>query len=94
MSIEGKEAVAIIRAVLSATPNKARGGGPPPAFNGDIKIEFLKGSNMMAVLISNEGVFSTGDKEYLDSTGALSALGSAPPENWQPTSYEQYQRPR
>lgn len=94
MAIEGKEVIAIIRAVSSATPNKARGGGAPPAFDDNIKIEFLKGSNMLAVLVSNEGVFSNDDKEYLDDTGRLSALRSASLEKWQPTSYEQYQRPR
>src|SRR6266404_284677 len=82
MSLEGEEAITIIRAAASATPYKIRGGGAAPAFDDNIKLEFLRGSNTLAVLISNEGVFSTDGKEYLDDTGALRALRSAPLGKW------------
>ena len=93
MSIEGEEVSAVVRAASSATA-KAREAGPPPAFDANIKIAFLKGSNVLAVVIANEGRFAIDDQEYVDGTGTLRALGSAPIEKWRPTSYEQYQRPR
>jgi len=93
ISLEGKEAIAIVTAAASAT-EKARRGGAPPAFDDDIKIAFLMGSNVLAVVVSNEGRFSTGGKEYMDETGTLSALRNAPAETWRSIAYDQYERLR
>jgi hypothetical protein len=93
MSLEGKEVNAIVTAAASAA-ERAQQGDAAPAFDDNIKIAFLIGSNVLAVIVSNEGRFSTDGKEYMDETGTLSALRNTPAETWRPFAYDQYERLR
>ena len=90
-SITGDEATAIVRAAVSATLNPQKGGAAP-AFDDDIKIMFLNGSNVLSVVLANQGRFATDGNEYMDESGILRQLGTASADKWHATSYEQYQQ--
>src|SRR5207302_6057196 len=63
VSIEGAKAKEIVEAVSSAT---RREWGGSTAFEDDIKIAFLRGSNPLAVVVCNRGRFSIDGCSYVD----------------------------
>jgi len=87
ISLEGEEARRIVRALSSAQARESN--VPPPATA--LRIEFLKGTNRLAVLNALEGLFWADGKQFEDGTGALLALEGTPPEQWKVISYEAYQ---
>lgn len=93
ISFEGEDATRIVRAVSSAKPNG--GNAAPPA--DAIKIEFLSGTNRLAVIECTEGVFwMPGGKPlyHSDESQTLSGLETIPREMWQSIPYEVYRMVR
>jgi hypothetical protein len=83
ISFEGEEAQRIIRAVSAAKPS---GGDAAPSANA-IKIEFLKGTNCLAVIESEQGLFWMPSEKivyYSDETRTLSRLEAIPQDKWHP----------
>lgn len=85
--LEGQEARRIVKAVSSARPRVS--DVPPPATA--LQIEFLRGTNRLAVLVASEGLFWVDGKEFEDETGSLLTLEGTPSEQWKVISYEVYQ---
>jgi hypothetical protein len=93
ISFEGEEAQRIVRAVSSAKPS---GGDAAPSANA-IRIEFLRGTNRLAIIECVEGLFWIPSEKivyYSDNTQTLSRLEAIPQEKWHPMSEEAYWKVR